>query len=358
MVDNFTIIYAFYFIYYVNNNDGGENLKKIKNIFIFCLILMLIYTITPLTLKAKRKTVLLGGDTIGLKLNTGVYVVGKYQVATKEHNVCPWQKSDVLEGDKILAYDNQSINTNQDLQKALKNDKDTIANLKIERNNQVFSTNVDVVTTKNNEKSIGLYIKDKILGIGTLTFIDQEKQAFASLGHGIYDNYLKTGHINGILSDSYVNSVIKSTPGTAGEKRASLVNESLGVIMENKISGIYGKMTTRIKNKKEIEIGTQDEVVVGPAKIYTVISGDKIESFDIKITDVNLQNSSDIKGLKYEVTDQVLLNKTGGIIQGMSGSPIVQNNKIIGAVSHVIVDNPKTGYGIHIEWMIEDLNQL
>lgn len=363
MVDKLTFIYAFYFIFFANNiMKGGVILKKLSKILIFLILFSSIFLSLSINTNAtsvKSKKVLLGGDTIGLKLNTGVYVVGKYLVSTSVRKESPWRNSNIEEGDKIIAYDGQIINTNKDLQTMLKNETKDEITLKLERDKKEISTKINVVTTKTNDKSLGLYIKDKLIGIGTLTFIDTEKNAFATLGHGIYDEYVKMGKVNGTLSHSVINSIKKSTVGVAGEKRASLVDDNLGIIAQNKSSGVYGKLTTRsFSNKKLIQTASQQEVKIGPAEIYTVVSGNKIEKFNINITEIHLQNANNVKGLKYEITDSKLLDKTGGIVQGMSGSPIVQNDKLVGAVSHVIIDNPKCGYGVHIEWMINDINTL
>jgi len=333
--------------------------KKLKAlIFLILLALINLSFSKVLVNAASKKSVLLGGDTIGLKLNTGVYVVGKYQVATSWNKLSPWKDSNIEEGDKIITYNNLEIHSNKDLLTHLKYEANDEVCLGIERNDKKFTTMIDVVTTKNNEKSLGLYIKDKLIGIGTLTFIDEEKNAYASLGHGIYDDFVSIGKVNGELCSSKINGIKKSERGSAGEKKASLINDQLGTVLKNTPTGVYGKMLLKQTRKKSINIGEQKDVKIGPAKIYTVISGSKVEEFDIEITNVYFQNSKNVKGLKYLVTDSRLLKETGGIVQGMSGSPIVQNDLLIGAVSHVIVDDPKTGYGIHIEWMIDDLNNL
>lgn len=333
--------------------------RKFFKTFIFVLCMLLF----GLTLNVKSlanstdKTVILGGNTIGLKIETGVVVVGKYQVQTASKKVSPWKNSDILDGDKIIAFNDTSISCNNDLFNCMKKTKENNAVLTIERDNQCHKTNIDIVYTKTNDKSIGLYIKDRIIGIGTLTFIDPKTHHFASLGHGIYDENVSFGNVEGSINSSTIEGIKKSNPGEAGEKRAILTNKTYGTMKINKSTGIYGRLTNQaLFNRQQIQIAEQKEVVNGPAKIYTVIEGEKIEAFDIKVTNVYLQETPNIKGIKYEVTDARLLDKTGGIIQGMSGSPIVQNGKLIGAVSHVTVDNPKIGFGVHATWMYDDCN--
>ena len=229
--------------------------------------------------------------------------------------------------------------------------------LTIQRGSIIFDTSIQVVTTKLNEKSIGLYIKDKLLGVGTLTFIDPKTKQFASLGHGIIDERVLIGSISGDLLLSSIDSIKKATPGNPGEKKATLSTSVIGTLTNNNATGLYGEMVSNLLMKKSlIEVGTQDDIKVGKAKILTVISDDLVSEYDIEILEVSKQNTRNIKGIKIKITDSELINKCGGIVQGMSGSPIVQNDKLVGAISHVTVDNPLIGYGIHIEWMLSEEN--
>lgn len=333
-----------------------KNNKIIKSFLVLFLILMLSLTINFTSYATNRhKQVILGGNTIGLKLDTGVFIAGKYQVEVNDKKISPWKNSDIKEGDKVVAYNNHKISSNNDILELLRSDNNESVTLRLERNNKSITTSVDIVKTKNHSKSLGLYIKDKMIGIGTLTFIDEDTKAFASLGHGIYDNNIVIGTQRGNITTSSVESIKKSFPGEAGEKRASITNIVLGSIKANKITGVYGKINNiGMFNNQKIKTASQEEVKIGNAKILTVIEGNKIESFNIIITSIAIQTSLDVKGLKFEVTDERLLSVSGGIVQGMSGSPIVQNGKLVGAVSHVCIDNPKNGYGMHIEWMLQD----
>lgn len=319
------------------------------------LTILLIMTILFSTTRVKASSnqfVYLGGDSIGIKMNTGVYVVGKYHINKNHEKLSPWKNSNIEVGDLIESINGIKITNNAQLQKYISESNTSSIKLKIKRNETVVHTQVDIIENANHEKSIGLYIRDQILGIGTLTFITQNNK-FASLGHGIYDNKVLVNALSGNLYTSNVQTIKRSEPGIAGEKRASLDNQIIGKITMNHITGLYGTIHSIDNEKKLIEVASQKEVKNGPAKIYTVINGNKIESFDVEITDVSYQNSESVKGLKIRVVDQNLINKTGGIVQGMSGSPIVQNGKIIGAVSHVTLDNPLYGYGMHIQFMCE-----
>ena len=309
---------------------------------------------------AESDYVILGGDSIGLKFSTGVIVSGKYKVETCTGKVSPWENSDINVGDKIIEIDNVMINNTSSFLKYLKIVNDDSCILTIERNERVFDTTIDLVTTKNDDRSLGLYIKDSILGVGTLTYINPENLTFASLGHGINDKLIENEEINGSLLTSSVQAIKKGVPGTPGEKRASVNSKVLGLIKANTITGVYGILDdlNNYKGRKKVIIAGIDEIKTGPAEIYTVINDNIIKKYDIYITNLDHQDNIAIKGIKIKVTDKELIEKTGGIIQGMSGSPIVQNNKLVGAISHVTVDNPLIGYGVYITWMEQDLNNV
>ncbi len=297
-----------------------------------------------------------GGDTIGLHMDTGVYIAGKYQVETREGKVSPWRKSEVREGDKIIKINNVQVKTNQNLLDALASINSNTVDLVIKRGDMTFRTTFDVAISRSGDKSLGLYIKDKVVGVGTLTFIDHKTNRFAALGHGIFDNKVNDQDVGGNILSSNVESIKKAAPGIPGEKRAMLDKMTIGNITKNKITGIYGNITNRsyTSNRKLLPVAMKNDVKVGKAEILTVIEDDKVEAFDIEIVEVKKQTAKSVKGIKIKVIDRDLLNKTGGIIQGMSGSPIIQNNQLVGAVSHVIVDSPQYGYGIFVEWMLLD----
>ena len=304
---------------------------------------------------ASNKEVILGGDSIGLKFNTGVIVSGKYDVETINGVVKPWENSNIMVGDKIIMVGNVKINTIDNLLSCLNILKNESLNLTLLRDNKIINTEVDVIRTINNEKTVGLYIKDSIVGIGTLTYIDSETSTFASLGHGIKDKEVKM-ECSGTLLKSNVKSIKKGTIGVPGEKRATISKNTIGSILSNTNTGVYGvvKDLTYFKNRQKIKLSTVSQAKLGSAKLYTVINDNIIKCFDVKVIDVNYQTKKDIKGIKIQITDKTLIEECGGIIQGMSGSPIVQDGYLIGAVSHVVVDNPEIGYAVHVSFMDED----
>ena len=317
------------------------------------LVLVLILTfVFPIYVYAYSDQVILGGDNIGISVNTKeVLVVGFYKV--KDKYIA--KDAGFVIGDKISKVNGNlvtSINELVDEINALKS-KDNVE-FTVIRNDVEKKIYLSLVKDNDNYKT-GLYIKDQITGVGTLTYIDPDTKIFGSLGHEILDN--STGKIinikSGIIFESIVTGNIKSTSVSTGEKKA-IFNQSniFGEINKNTNKGIFGIYTDVINNKNLITVGTIDEIEIGPAKIYTVLNNDDVDSYDINIIKINNDNTT--KNILFEITDEKLLDKTNGVIKGMSGSPIVQNNKIVGAVTHAIVSDNTKGYGIFITTMLEE----
>lgn len=333
-------------------------MQIIKKILIAAVFTILLNCYKFIPSFAKDNYVYLGGDSIGVKFDTGVIITGRFEVLTKTGKIKPWKDSNIVNGDQILEFNGQVITNNKTLLKYLRLTSSEEVELLLKRNNQEIKTTVKIVETINNEKSLGLYVKDQMIGIGTITYIDPITMYFASLGHGVYNDNIELGNIDGKLVYSKVEGIKKGVCGTPGEKRAVLDTNNIGVIKYNDCSGVYGIINNNYRVNKKIKIGSQNEIVKGKAKIYTVLEDNNINAYDVLITDYNYQSSKETKGIKIKVIDQNLIKETGGIIQGMSGSPIVQNGKIIGAVSHVSVNNPLIGYGVHIIWMENEIDRL
>src|SRR5699024_8671457 len=234
--------------------------------------------------------------------------------------------------------------------------------LKIKRGKKTMNTTLrPVMDHKEEEYRIGLYIRDSAAGIGTMTFYEQKSKKYGALGHVISDmDTKKPIEINdGTIVESNVTSIEKGNNGNPGEKEAqfSIKENKIGNMTRNSPFGIFGELNKDLKNghyDEPMSIGLSNEVKEGPAKILTVIDGDKIEAFDVEVVNSVPQKHPATKGMVIEVTDKKLLEKTGGIVQGMSGSPIIQDDKVIGAITHVFVNDPTSGYGVHIEWMLEE----
>lgn len=322
---------------------------KIKNkLQIFLLALLLII---PLNTFAYSNYVISGGNTIGIEVNSkGVMVVGFYKL----NDTYIAKNAGFEVGDVILKVNDQEVNNISSMVTLMGNEEKMI-NFMVLRNGVKRKVNLKLVKDGDNVLKTGLYVKDKINGIGTLTYIDPNSRVFGALGHEILEsNTISKFEIkDGKIYDAYVSGIVKSRNGKAGEKNAVYNKEDVyGVIEENEISGIFGKYSKDISNMEVIKVGKVDDITMGKAYIRTVIDNDKVEDFEINI--INLDTNSKTKNILFEITDKRLLEKTGGVVQGMSGSPIIQNNKIIGAVNYVIVNDTSKGYGIFITTMLEE----
>ena len=290
-----------------------------------------------------------GGESLGISISTdGVMVIGFYKVNGKT-------QKELKLGDYITYVNNNKINSIDDLTKAIEDSIPTTdISIKYRRDGKEYDGILNI-SYEDNKYKTGLYVKDSIMGCGTLSYIDPESKIYGALGHEIIDNNtksiieIKTGEI----IESKITSIDKSKDGNPGNKNAYFNYDNiLGNIKKNTIVGIYGDYTSLIPNKKSLKVAKPNEVKIGKATIYTVTNDNKVESYDINITNINEHNK--IKNITFDIIDNKLLNKTGGIVQGMSGSPIIQNNKIIGAVTHVKIDNVKSGYGVFITTMLEE----
>lgn len=321
------------------------NFKKLLNIF------LLLTFFIPNIVFAYSDKVILGGDNIGISVDTKeVIVVGFYKV----NNKYIAKSSGFIIGDRIVSVNDTFVNSIEDLVKEINKSGSDKVKIRVKRLDEYKDIELNLVK-ENNVYKTGLYIKDNITGVGTLTYIDPETKIFASLGHEIVDS--KTGRIvdikDGYIFDSNVVGIIKSTSTTTGEKQAKFNTSKVnGTIEKNTIKGIYGKYIKELDDNNLISVGTPDEIKLGPAKIYTVLNGNDVEEYTINIIKIN--NDTPTKNILFEITDKNLLEKANGVIKGMSGSPIVQNNKIIGAVTHAIVNDNLKGYGIFITTMLEE----
>jgi len=301
---------------------------------------------------SKDDKLYVSGESIGIKLNCGIEIVGTFGI-TKDNKVYkPWEESGITEGDKLTSFNGKTIEKTNDLLALLAQSNGKKSNIAFIRNNKEYSSTITPVE-KNNQYTLGLYIKDSILGVGTLTYYIKEANVFGSLGHKITNEDFYTGEIY----EASVNSIVKPERNQAGEKKATISGNKIGTVIENTITGVHGNGSSKINiNEMEyLNFKTRDEINLGPAEIWTCISNDKVERFDIEITALEKQSSKAIKGITFKVVDEELIKSCGGIVQGMSGSPIVQDNKLIGAVTHVSIKEPVNAYGIYIEWMFEDM---
>ncbi len=300
-------------------------------------------------------SVYLGGFPIGIKLySDGVVVVDTQNVETSGAVLNPAQKAGILKGDIIKSIDGVKVTTNSEVSEIIEESNGRELKMQILRNgeikNVVFSS---VYSSVSGGYKAGLWIRDSSAGIGTVTFYTQ-KGEFASLGHAVCD--VDTGELlpisTGETTDAKITGCYKGKSGTAGELCGILESDSTGKIMVNKSIGIYGVFNEVDTTKALYPLCRKNEVKMGAAQIVTTVEDGKQEAFNIEIERIDYI-SDENKNLVIKVTDEILIAKTGGIIQGMSGSPIIQNGKLVGAVTHVFLNDPTGGYGIFAETMLE-----
>lgn len=316
------------------------------------LLLCLGILLAPLNVFAYSDYIYRGGNTLGIEVECdGVLIVGFYQIDGEYNKGNPKLKV----GDYIKKVNGVEVSTLKELTEEVeKYTEDKSIEITYTRDTKEYTTTLELVNDNGIYKT-GLYVKDSITGIGTLTYIDPGTTIYGALGHEIIEgNSSKLVEIkSGNIFRNSIISIDKSTVGHAGSKNAKYFYNTLyGSIYKNTNHGIFGNYTNEINNMELVEVGTKEDVKIGKAHLYTVVDGEKVEEFEITITNIN--EISDTKNLTFEITDERLIAAAGGVVQGMSGSPIMQNDKIVGVVTHVIVDNPYTGYGLFITTMLEE----
>lgn len=321
------------------------DVKKLK-------ILLISFILLPLNVLAYSDYIIPGGETLGIEINSnGIMVIGFYQINGKFNKGNPVIKS----GDYITKVNGTEVTTVNELTAVIEdNVDDGFVEVTYNRNGKEKTSKLELIKDDDVYKT-GLYVKDSITGIGTLSYIDPETKIFGALGHEIVESNTNTvvEIKSGIIFRNYITGIDKSSNGIPGSKNAKFYYDTTyGKILKNTNVGIYGIYENDLPNKELYEVATPDEIKIGKATIYTVLEGEKIKDYSIEITAIN--ETSDIKNISFVIDDEELLDKTGGVVQGMSGSPIIQNDKIIGAVTHVVIDNPTTGYGIFITTMLEE----
>ncbi len=324
--------------------------KKIKNNILLTLMFTLL--IIPTYTLAYSDYILAGGENIGIELNSkGVIIVGTYEVNGKN----PAKEAGIHAGDKITKINNKEVSSIEEMlnivEKTTNKENIDITYLRAGKENK---TTLRLTKTNDNIYKTGLYVKDTISGVGTLTYIDPNTKLFGALGHEIIEK--NTGQKleikDGKIYSSTVTGITRSDIGKPGEKNARYDSSNIfGKVKENTTNGIFGNYTSTLPDKKLYKVAKDNEVKMGDATILTVIDGNIVESFGINILKVS---TNEVKNILFEITDNRLLKKTGGIVQGMSGSPIIQDDYIVGAVTHVVVDDPTKGYGIFITKMLEE----
>ena len=311
-----------------------------------------------------EKTLVPGGHSVGIRMDvSGVLIVGLEEIQTAEGKINPGLKAGLQIGDSVLSVDGTAVNSAEEVQKALNGTKaGSPVLVRVQRKGELVSLHVEPVKSLEDDLwKLGIWVKEKTAGLGTVTYYDPETGKIGALGHGITDH--TTGQIlnveQGQLMFSRVESVRQGSSGKPGEIHGIFyeADAPMGKLLHNSEYGIFGESRAEMTNplfSEPLKVGYQSDITTGKAQILTTLDDNTIELFDIEIEKVDRQSRPDTKGMVIRVTDERLLRKSGGIVQGMSGSPILQNGKIIGAVTHVLVNDPSRGYGIFIEWMLKE----
>ena len=347
-------------------------LKKI--IFLFVLFFIYIFTLSrgfyPETIAVKGENIKISdiqvipiGEVVGIKLYTsGVLVVGTSAIEGNDGRTYkPYENTEIHEGDSIISVNDNRVNSTDELVDAINlynGEKVTIKYLRSDKEN---TCEITPAKDKNGKYRIGLWVRDSAAGVGTLTFLNEETQTFAGLGHAITD--IDTGDIiqtsSGEIDNVSIVSIVKGQKEEPGKIQGTIMqNSSIGNIYKNTKYGIYGIIKNvenlKIDYSKKVNVATRQEIQLGEATILSDIDG-KLKEYNVEIQKTYLNNNYDNKSMVIKVTDQELLNKTGGIVQGMSGSPIMQNGKLIGAITHVFIKDASIGYGVFADRMLAEL---
>lgn len=344
----------------INVASNGELTETVMSVKLFNL-----FTIKKVSVRLLTDTdVYVGGETVGFNLlSEGVICVGSNAVATVNGTKEPFNESGLQEGDAIIKIEDIDIENIEDIDRII--NLPTFAGeevtLTIKRNEVEHNIDItpvyDVLTQK---YKLGLWVRNSASGVGTLTYVKQSDFRFGAVGHPIVDSSLGENFEveRGNIYKCRLVGIKKGEKNNPGEIKSSinLSDDSIGLADTNCKYGVYGNILNKgvIDASRTATLGGRLSVHLGEAKIYCNLDNEGVKAYDIKIIKANKQNSADDKSMTIKVTDKELLEKTGGIIQGMSGSPIVQNGKIVGAVTHVFVNDPTRGYGVYIDWMINN----
>ena len=304
-----------------------------------------------------RRVVALCGTPFGIKMVTdGVMVVGTGAVTDQNsQSVQPAKEAGVQEGDVILSLDGEKISSKRQLTELVSACSGNPVSMTVRRGDQLTEITIEPVKSPlDNSYHLGLWVRDSSAGIGTMTYYDPANGCFAGLGHAICD--VDTGQLmplsQGEIVEASIIGVKAGTAGNPGQLQGAFAgDQALGTLCANSYNGVYGVYSTQPAYSQTIPMAQSQEITEGPVKILTTIDGEKPQLFDACIEKVTLSQDEPTKNMVIRITDPVLLETTGGIVQGMSGSPIIQNGMLVGAVTHVFVNDPTRGYGIFAENM-------
>lgn len=350
-------------VYSVENNSlyqvDYQNSSKVSPVENDIKLLGIIPVKTTSIIQSKPKKVSVSGESFGIKLYTdGVIIVGIRDVETDKGKCNPAKESGLEKGDIIIEINGKKVYSADSVTDILNdnNGKDYKITVKRNGNYKEFLLKPAYSSSQGCYK-VGLWVRDSTAGVGTITYYDKSNNTVSALGHPITD--VDTNEIMPILDGEAVRATVtkiyKSKAGEAGSLCCEFTNDIIGTLKKNCQSGIYGKYTCTLKNTYEYEVASPNEIVRGPVQILCTIDSGKAKFYNAQISRISYRENKKGKNMVVKITDERLLEKTGGIVQGMSGSPIIQNGKLVGALTHVIVDSPEKGYAIFAQDMVDEL---
>lgn len=350
-------------VYSVENNSSYQvdyqNNSKVSPVENDIKLLGIIPVKTTSIIQSKPKKVSVSGESFGIKLYTdGVIIVGIRDVETDKGKCNPAKEAGLEKGDIIIEINGKKVYSADSVTDILNdnNGKDYKITVKRNGNYKEFLLKPAYSSSQGCYK-VGLWVRDSTAGVGTITYYDKSNNTVSALGHPITD--VDTNEIMPILDGEAVRATVtkiyKSKAGEAGSLCCEFTNDIIGTLKKNCQSGIYGKYTCTLKNTYEYEVASPNEIVRGPVQILCTIDSGEAKFYNAQISRISYRENKKGKNMVVKITDERLLEKTGGIVQGMSGSPIIQNGKLVGALTHVIVDSPEKGYAIFAQDMVDEL---
>lgn len=324
-------------------------MKKVKRLLTAILSTAILFPAAAVNANAADREVVVGGMPFGVTMYTSGVIV----INVDDSEDSPAREAGIRENDVITKADGKTVSTNEDLKKVISESQGEDIELSLTRGKSPISLTITPEKNDDGEYEVGMWIRDSAAGLGTVTYFDESTYSFGALGHGICDR--DTGLLlplrSGKVVKAEVTSVIRAQKGVAGGLNGYMTDEALGEISVNNGYGIFGRYVT-VPDGMRVMTAEDDEIRTGEAQIYCCVDDNSVKGYDIEIEKLNLGDQTG-QNMVIRVTDDELIEKTGGIVQGMSGSPIIQDGKLVGAVTHVFVNAPETGYGIAISNMLE-----
>ena len=351
----------------VSANSGEKTINKVGNETLSVSLFDKLFLKSVDVSVLPKTTVIPVGNIAGVKLYTnGVLVVGMSEIEGEDSKTYkPYENTGIEEGDTIIKINDNVISSTDDLIEKVNMSNGEKIEIEYIHDEETKECSITPIKTSNEEYKLGLWVRDSAAGVGTVTFYEPSTQSFGALGHGITD--IDTGDLLNIASGEFVTAKVlnikKGEDGNPGKIQGTVEEqETIGEITKNTEFGIYGKIqdlsSLNIDTSKELEVAMRDEIELGKATILCSLDNQTVKEYEIEITKIYKDNHYNNKSMEIKVTDEELIEKTGGIIQGMSGSPIIQNGKFIGAVTHVLVNSSTEGYAIFGDLMLKQSKEV